>query len=259
MKAEIRALQSGQDKLWELMVPNVTSQAAPRNVNIIKRIIEMARESPQAARQMFTPKSRRGRSHPLCVDGEWCPESHMQVIHLNGCKFTKSNGVYIADDMCKGATVSTSPGPGGEVKIVDWKASEWMTDKNKGKVFSAKAFEFNQKEGNITIKENGIYYVYSQFYFVSAGVRCCYRLRYGVGAFDYVTCIQDMNNSMSIGATTPDSIHSWRPCFLGFTKYLEKGTVLRLDYFDSDGICQADIKRGLRHSYWGAIQLGKTS
>jgi len=172
------------------------------------------------------------------------PVPGAQFVHFTGCNFSRQE----REEPCVEVKTSLEHSP-RPVPVVDWRPSANQTA------------TFSIKDGQVTINKAGVFFVYSQFYLVNGGVKCTYRLTYGEGSHDYISCIRMIN---SVTSSTSHNQEYWRSCYLGFATRLKKGAKISLEFYDPYGYCQEgsrekrtnQFKKGLMHSYWGVIQLG---
>jgi hypothetical protein len=100
---------------------------------------------------------------------------------MNGVNFTQINDKYVPESGFQFLSDATLPHVRGEQIIPYWKLESWMQTEQREFQDEA-AFYFASNEGSVEILKDGIYYVYSQFYFYTSGTSdCCYRISYGPG------------------------------------------------------------------------------
>jgi len=230
------------------------------NVNAIDDLVRSSEEQ-----DIFEALASRGRRHD---DGRWRPYPPNDVNNNNNDDDSKDPGLIHMEgrllSKADEAMTDLKAAMGGETRVRDWS------------VALNQSRSFTYADGGVRVEEDGVYFLYSQFYFRTNGSRCTYRLRYGPGLDDFNACIQELNVSAetrsggsgggSGGKEKPTegkthiSKRQWRPCFLGFPRMLRKDTVVELDMIDMYRLCRfepADFRKVMQHSYWGMIRLGQ--
>jgi hypothetical protein len=178
----------------------------------------------------------------------------LKIVQVDGCKIRKVKSeedgdiYYHPEGDCpwlKDTKVQSLP-DNTELLIKEWKTADWLKN-DPDKTWKS---TFDIKNSSITVKEDGIYYIYTQYLFFASGPRCSYRVHYGPGKHDFVRCIAD--GQVADGPRHPNT---FRPCFLGFAQRMAKDSKLELKYFEGYQQCKADTYSALRHGFMGIIQL----
>jgi len=149
-----------------------------------------------------------------------------------------------------------------DIAVIDWEPDPRVVGADANA--NAEANPILTSEGKIAVQTEGLYYLYSTFFYLAGGIQCTYSLEWGDAPTDRLNTGRREYNIikcsvlMDIGVDILQA-RKWRKCSLGFLVRLVRGAEIGLYHKqDSTTSClteETSFKEALARSYFGLFKV----